>query len=164
MGFLRLCYGVRTIQPSDHSQAVRPVIDIGSNSIKILVAARDTAGALQSLKYRTIDVRISAESGPGLVLGNIVSDLVNLFNDLPEFFQEGLLTERDSHGNFQFSQIHTERVERAFAIPIGLAADRDTRADSTTTCTVVTEGVMVLKSSSKSGSVQAFMCGNSCVR
>jgi pyrophosphate--fructose-6-phosphate 1-phosphotransferase len=34
----------------------------------------------------------------------------DLFNDLPEFFQEGLLTERDSHGNFQFSQIHTERV------------------------------------------------------
>lgn len=34
----------------------------------------------------------------------------DLFNDLPEFFQEGLLTERDSHGNFQFSQIQTERV------------------------------------------------------
>lgn len=36
------------------------VIDIGSNSIKILVAGRDAAGALQSLKYRTIDARISA--------------------------------------------------------------------------------------------------------
>jgi len=34
----------------------------------------------------------------------------DLFNDLPEFFQEGLLTERDSHGNFQFSQIQTEKV------------------------------------------------------
>ncbi len=34
----------------------------------------------------------------------------DLFNDLPGFFQEGLLTERDSHGNFQFSQIHTEKV------------------------------------------------------
>ena len=33
-----------------------------------------------------------------------------LFNDLPAFFQEGLLTERDSHGNFQFSQVPTERV------------------------------------------------------
>lgn len=33
-----------------------------------------------------------------------------LFNDLPAFFQEGLLTERDSHGNFQFSQIPTEKV------------------------------------------------------
>ncbi len=33
-----------------------------------------------------------------------------LFNDLPEFFQEGLLTERDSHGNFQFSQVKTEEV------------------------------------------------------
>jgi pyrophosphate--fructose-6-phosphate 1-phosphotransferase len=33
-----------------------------------------------------------------------------LFNDIPAFFQEGLLTERDSHGNFQFSQVKTERV------------------------------------------------------
>jgi pyrophosphate--fructose-6-phosphate 1-phosphotransferase len=33
-----------------------------------------------------------------------------LFNDLPSFFQEGLLTERDSHGNFQFSQMPTEEV------------------------------------------------------
>ena len=33
-----------------------------------------------------------------------------LFNDLPTFFQEGLLTERDSHGNFQFSQVPTEKV------------------------------------------------------
>ncbi len=34
----------------------------------------------------------------------------DLFNDLPAFFQEGLLTERDSHGNFQFSQVETEKV------------------------------------------------------
>ena len=33
-----------------------------------------------------------------------------LFNDIPEFFQAGLLTERDSHGNFQFSQVETEKV------------------------------------------------------
>ncbi len=33
-----------------------------------------------------------------------------LFSDLPEFFREGLLTERDSHGNFQFSQVETEKV------------------------------------------------------
>ena len=33
-----------------------------------------------------------------------------LFSDLPAFFQEGLLTERDSHGNFQFSQMPTEDV------------------------------------------------------
>jgi exopolyphosphatase/guanosine-5'-triphosphate,3'-diphosphate pyrophosphatase len=36
------------------------VIDIGSNSIKILVAARDAAGGLSSRHYRTIDARISA--------------------------------------------------------------------------------------------------------
>jgi len=34
----------------------------------------------------------------------------DLFNDLPEFFQEGLLLERDSHGNFQFSQVETDKV------------------------------------------------------
>ena len=34
----------------------------------------------------------------------------DFFNDMPEFFQEGLLSERDSHGNFQFSQVETEKV------------------------------------------------------
>ena len=34
----------------------------------------------------------------------------DLFNDIPEFFQEGLLTERDSHGNFQFSLVPTDKV------------------------------------------------------
>jgi pyrophosphate--fructose-6-phosphate 1-phosphotransferase len=41
----------------------------------------------------------------------------DLFNDIPEFFQEGLLTERDSHGNFQFSQVKTDKVI------MGLVAD-----------------------------------------
>jgi exopolyphosphatase/guanosine-5'-triphosphate,3'-diphosphate pyrophosphatase len=36
------------------------VIDIGSNSIKVLVAARDPAGVLTELHSRTIDARISA--------------------------------------------------------------------------------------------------------
>ena len=36
------------------------VIDIGSNTIKLLVAARTKAGNLTALKYRTIDARISA--------------------------------------------------------------------------------------------------------
>ena len=34
----------------------------------------------------------------------------DLFQDLPGFFKEGLLTERDSHGNFQFSMVETEKV------------------------------------------------------
>ncbi len=33
-----------------------------------------------------------------------------LFNQLPSFFQEGLLVERDTHGNFQFSQVKTEQI------------------------------------------------------
>ncbi len=36
------------------------VIDIGSNSIKVLVATRSAAGGLTTLKSRTIDARISA--------------------------------------------------------------------------------------------------------
>ncbi len=34
----------------------------------------------------------------------------DLFNAIPGFFQEGLLMERDSHGNFPFSQVETEKV------------------------------------------------------
>ena len=34
----------------------------------------------------------------------------DLFNDIPDFFQEGLLTERDSHGNFQFSLVQTDKI------------------------------------------------------
>ncbi len=33
-----------------------------------------------------------------------------LFNQLPSFFREGLLVERDLHGNFQFSQVKTEKI------------------------------------------------------
>lgn len=32
------------------------------------------------------------------------------FDDIPAFFKEGLLTERDSHGNFQFSQVETDKI------------------------------------------------------
>lgn len=41
----------------------------------------DLLGAL--VDTNPIDVSISAQSGPGMILGNIVSDLANLFNDLP---------------------------------------------------------------------------------
>jgi exopolyphosphatase/guanosine-5'-triphosphate,3'-diphosphate pyrophosphatase len=40
--------------------SVVAVIDIGSNSIKVLVAARARQGVVEALKYRTIDARISA--------------------------------------------------------------------------------------------------------
>ncbi len=43
----------------NHSPAVA-VIDIGSNSIKVLVATRDAAGRLQARESKTIDARISA--------------------------------------------------------------------------------------------------------
>lgn len=36
------------------------IIDIGSNSIKVLVAAHNSAGKLEALKTKTLDVRISA--------------------------------------------------------------------------------------------------------
>ena len=34
----------------------------------------------------------------------------DLFNQLPSFFRQGLLVERDTHGNFQFSQVKTEKI------------------------------------------------------
>jgi len=51
--------------------------------------------------------RRSEEEG-GIAVWNRRDD--DLFNDIPEFFQEGLLMERDSHGNFQFSQVETDKV------------------------------------------------------
>lgn len=51
------------------SPPIVAVIDIGSNSIKILVATRDADGSLRSLKQHTIDARISAgisQSAPRL--------------------------------------------------------------------------------------------------
>jgi diphosphate-dependent phosphofructokinase len=45
---------------------------------------------------------------PNISVWNTRDD--DLFNDIPAFFQEGLLTERDAHGNFQFSQVQTEKV------------------------------------------------------
>jgi len=48
---------------------VAAVVDIGSNSIKILIAARSDDGSVTGLKFRTIDARISAgisQSAPRL--------------------------------------------------------------------------------------------------
>jgi exopolyphosphatase/guanosine-5'-triphosphate,3'-diphosphate pyrophosphatase len=42
------------------SSPVVAVIDIGSNSIKVLVAKRRADGRLEALKTQTIDARISA--------------------------------------------------------------------------------------------------------
>ncbi len=46
--------------PSSPPPPVAAIIDIGSNSIKVLVARRAPGGALQVLKIRTVDARISA--------------------------------------------------------------------------------------------------------
>ncbi len=48
-----------------------------------------------------------ADTG-GIPIWNLRDD--ELFNQLPTFFQEGLLMERDTHGNFQFSQVRTEQI------------------------------------------------------
>jgi len=57
------------------------------------------------------------------------SAVINLFNDIPAFFQKGLLMERDSHGNFPFSQVETEKVL------LGLVRDY---------LNILKEGVMVM--------------------
>lgn len=54
--------------------------------------------------------RLSRGDAKGAAAGIWNSRDDELFNDLPHFFQEGLLTERDSHGNFQFSLVETDKV------------------------------------------------------
>lgn len=59
------------------------------------------------LEYLRRLARRSEEDG-AIAVWNRRDD--DLFNDIPDFFQEGLLIERDSHGNFQFSQVETDKV------------------------------------------------------
>ncbi|MFO8084276.1 MAG: 6-phosphofructokinase [Desulfobacterales bacterium] len=59
------------------------------------------------LDYLRRLARMSREN-PNFTVWNTRDD--DLFNDIPDFFQEGLLTERDAHGNFQFSLVPTEKV------------------------------------------------------
>jgi len=61
----------------------------------------------EKLEYLRGLARRSREEGTFSVWNSRDDDL---FADVPEFFQEGLLIERDSHGNFQFSQVETEKV------------------------------------------------------
>jgi diphosphate-dependent phosphofructokinase len=59
------------------------------------------------LDFLRRQARLSREH-PNFSVWNTRDD--DLFNDIPAFFQEGLLTERDAHGNFQFSLVQTEKV------------------------------------------------------
>ena len=59
------------------------------------------------LDFLRRQARLSREN-PNFTVWNTRDD--DLFNDIPAFFQEGLLTERDAHGNFQFSLVQTEKV------------------------------------------------------
>ncbi|MFO8047794.1 MAG: 6-phosphofructokinase [Desulfosudaceae bacterium] len=60
------------------------------------------------LDYLRRLARRSREGETNFAVWNTRDD--DLFNDIPPFFQEGLLMERDSHGNFPFSQVRTEQV------------------------------------------------------
>jgi len=59
------------------------------------------------LEYLGRLARLSREEGT-FSLWNTRDD--DLFSELPDFFQQGLLSRRDSHGNFQFSVVETDRV------------------------------------------------------
>ncbi|OEU63675.1 MAG: phosphofructokinase [Desulfobacterales bacterium PC51MH44] len=59
------------------------------------------------LEYLRRLARLSREDDSSSIWNTRDDDL---FNDIPEFFQEGLLMERDSHGNFQFSLVETDKV------------------------------------------------------
>jgi len=68
---------------------------------KTFPALEDKLEYLRRLKQQ------AGENG-GLPIWNARDN--DLFNDIPEFFQDGLLTERDSHGNFQFSLVQTDKI------------------------------------------------------
>jgi hypothetical protein len=59
----------------------RPVATTDVLTLHVAPVQLDLLGAL--VDTSPIDVSITANSGPGLILGNIVYDLANLFNDLP---------------------------------------------------------------------------------
>ncbi|MBC7854412.1 MAG: hypothetical protein IAF94_13345, partial [Pirellulaceae bacterium] len=59
----------------------RPVATIDVLTLHVAPVQLDLLGAL--VNTSPIDVSITANSGQGLILGNIVYDLANLFNDLP---------------------------------------------------------------------------------
>lgn len=61
----------------------------------------------EKLAYLRRLARRSREDG-AFTIWNTRDD--DLFSDIPVFFQEGLLMERDSHGNFPFSQVETDKV------------------------------------------------------
>lgn len=73
------------------------VIDIGSNSIKILIATRDSTGRFVALKYRTIDARISAGishteprlSEEGMTRG--LAAVADLLTDARAFFPKKII-------------------------------------------------------------------------
>ena len=67
----------------------------------------DFPGIKDKLDYLRRIARLSREENTFSVWNTRDDDL---FNDIPSFFQEGLLTKRDSHGNFQFSLVETDKV------------------------------------------------------
>ncbi len=62
---------------------------------------KDKLGYLRHISQGMVDKS-------GFPIWNLRDD--ELFNQLPSFFREGLLVERDLHGNFQFSQVKTETI------------------------------------------------------
>lgn len=68
---------------------------------------KDFALLEDKLDFLRRQARLSREN-PNFSVWNTRDD--DLFNDIPAYFQDGLLTERDAHGNFQFSLVQTEKV------------------------------------------------------
>ncbi len=63
------------------SFATAPVATTSVLTLHVAPVNLDLLGAV--VNTNPIDVSITAESGPGLILGNVVYDLANLFNNLP---------------------------------------------------------------------------------
>ncbi|MDD9304631.1 MAG: 6-phosphofructokinase [Desulfobacter sp.] len=77
------------------------------NNIHDLDFHRSFPGLNEKLDYLRLMSQGMIDTG-AFPIWNLRDD--ELFNQLPSFFKEGLLVERDLHGNFQFSQVKTEKI------------------------------------------------------
>ncbi len=118
------------IAPSDEAapDTIDDGLEISTDSVGVVVAVDGT-----------LTVRLGARQWPGLASVEDCGDRGDSYDADPVgplvTHPTSVSVERRRHE----SGIQTLRVERVFAIPIGLSADRSTRRDSTTMCTVTTE-------------------------
>jgi mannosylglycerate hydrolase len=125
-------FGWRRVAIAPHDTAVPDAVDVGQeiSAGHIVVRAADDG---------TLTVRLGPHEWSALVGVEDCGDRGDSYDADPfgpvVTNPTSISVERRRHP----SGIQTLHIARAFAIPVGVSADRSTRADTTTTCTVATE-------------------------